>query len=782
MADPLSIAASIAGLISITVEAGKFLSPYVSAAKETPQVAAHVFSEIQSTQVILQGLQSLTTNFASVKAQHAALIGVNQVVTILTDGVLLFSELQSELKSLPAKDEADEKIPIWARLQWARKEGSLNALILRLQSFKSSMTLVLMILKSDSDRSAAEHQEQLTNNVKVLLETNHSLSHRLMSLEDAFETRTIATQRRSILSFSGRPSSQLQEQEPAAPNLTQSSFSTSTDNSLSKSDFEDDLESSRVYRRAQRDTMDFSFRSSIARSNAWSILSSLSLGDISVISVIGLPVFPEDITNAHHYNFGEVTSTKWRTQELDYIKDVPISQEIPRFLQGNLLLVKCDNLKVKMLQIPGMGMFFDQVISPADPFQLLWEVFSQASPLVILVQALNPQIDVPLERWENSSPDPKDELSPKYKKITTMWFLTYCRTDLQVPIDNLFTISDLTDGDCYGFLKVLPTISFIADKLRADGIVEEWSLQHPIEEINSDPMATHIAYDQQEFVQKIEELVEIKTRLTGDLAWGEDEDITGTFGRVRQLADLHIALLIRMERNLFLTQSERRWAPVFEFYLDNIETETIFIMNELSVKAKIRSLISSRRGTAGDRTKALLTRCLIILPLVQDRVYAYTRFLNKMLPKATEQLEDIVTALSHARQASTKVEEAIKFGEDREVVRDLNRRLLDWKDLRPGEFGELVIYNFVVVTVGTNTHPYRAYLFQNILLLCEEVYDKPQRASRFNRPDLTKPAVRQQQAKLILKGPFFLKNIRGVRTDTHNGKDFTGMEVSNLRY
>jgi cell division control protein 24 len=147
MADPLSIAASIAGLISISVEAAKFLSPYVSAAKETPQVAAHVFSEIQSTQVILQGLQSLTMDFAAVKAQHAAFIGVNQVVTILTDGVLLFSELQNELSSLPAKDEADERISLLARLQWARKESSLNTLIVRLQSFKSSMTLVLMILK-----------------------------------------------------------------------------------------------------------------------------------------------------------------------------------------------------------------------------------------------------------------------------------------------------------------------------------------------------------------------------------------------------------------------------------------------------------------------------------------------------------------------------------------------------------------------------------------------------------------------------------------------------------
>lgn len=146
MSDPLSVAASIAGLISITVEAVKFLGPYVSAAKETPQVAAHVYSEVQSTQVILMGLQSLTKNLGSVKVQHAALIGVNQVVAILTDGVLLYSELHKELQSLRAKDGA-EKVPLRGRLQWVWKESTFVTLLNRLQSFKSSMTLVLVILQ-----------------------------------------------------------------------------------------------------------------------------------------------------------------------------------------------------------------------------------------------------------------------------------------------------------------------------------------------------------------------------------------------------------------------------------------------------------------------------------------------------------------------------------------------------------------------------------------------------------------------------------------------------------
>ena len=275
-----------------------------------------------------------------------------------------------------------------------------------------------------------------------------------MSLEDAFETQTIVPQGHAGLSLSGHPSSQLQEQQPAALSIPPSPSSTNPGSGLSRFEFEDDLESSRVYRRAQRDSMDFSFRSSIARTNAWSIFSGLSLGDISAISVIALPVFAQDITNAHHYVFGKVTSTECRSRNSVYIKDIPMPRDIARPLQGRPLLVECNILKDKMLQIPGMETFFDQVESPPDSFHHLWEVLSQASPLVILVQALCPNIGVPLERWKDSSPDPKDNLSPETKEVTIRWFLRYCRIDLNLPVNNLFNISDLTEGDCYGFLKV----------------------------------------------------------------------------------------------------------------------------------------------------------------------------------------------------------------------------------------------------------------------------------------------------------------------------------------
>ena len=101
---------------------------------------------------------------------------------------------------------------------------------------------------------------------------------------------------------------------------------------------------------------------------------------------------------------------------------------------------------------------------------------------------------------------------------------------------------------------------------------------------------------------------------------------------------------------------------------------------------------------------------------------------------STDQREDITYALSHARKASIKINEAITFredseshgstgvmwlqsvnswrkglsqDEDREVVSDLDKRMWNWKGLRPSDFGDLIIHNFVVVTIGASTSPVR---------------------------------------------------------------------------
>lgn len=68
--------------------------------------------------------------------------------------------------------------------------------------------------------------------------------------------------------------------------------------------FEQDLEQSMAYRRIPRWSKDdLSFRSSVLNFHALSFLSSVSLGDISALSVIALPIFKSDISNNRHYSF-----------------------------------------------------------------------------------------------------------------------------------------------------------------------------------------------------------------------------------------------------------------------------------------------------------------------------------------------------------------------------------------------------------------------------------------------------------------------------------------------
>jgi hypothetical protein len=81
-----------------------------------------------------------------------------------------------------------------------------------------------------------------------------------------------------------------------------STLSQSTQVSRQTTQYEYELEASRVYRKAWKGVDDVSVRRSVAISHAWSALSDISLSDISALSVVALPLFLTEITNAYHYS------------------------------------------------------------------------------------------------------------------------------------------------------------------------------------------------------------------------------------------------------------------------------------------------------------------------------------------------------------------------------------------------------------------------------------------------------------------------------------------------
>ncbi|KAE9363391.1 hypothetical protein N431DRAFT_475544 [Stipitochalara longipes BDJ] len=318
--DPLTITTSIFGLLKATAQVAQYLAPYVSAAKDMPKIVSQVHSEVLQSRSILQGLEQFTNNLSSIPTRRAVLISIDQLQAVFTDGVILFSELESALPSLPSSKTSNARLPIRVRLEWTKKESTFTALLLRLQGFKISISAMLTILRRQSDLHAAEGREKLTKNIAALLESNKELSRRLMGLESEVQN-SLSQQRHRVLSTINNLDDRAEETQQPIESTEEETIENGSnslhalpapeDIAVSSFDFEDDLETSRVYRRAVRDTMDFSFRSSNIHTNTWSIFSGLSLSDISVLSVIALPLYPEDIDNAQHYGFGvsQATST-----------------------------------------------------------------------------------------------------------------------------------------------------------------------------------------------------------------------------------------------------------------------------------------------------------------------------------------------------------------------------------------------------------------------------------------------------------------------------------------
>jgi hypothetical protein len=149
---------------------------------------------------------------------------------------------------------------------------------------------------SVSDTEASREQTRLSISIDELLQSNRDLNKRMLQ----FECRLPSIEDDASVAASSHGTI---EHRPA------SVFESGRD-LISDFSFEEDLENSRVYRQVYRTSVDYSFRSSVARSHAWTLLS---LQHVSLLSVIALPLNRSEISNAGHYplTYDNDTLPKW---------------------------------------------------------------------------------------------------------------------------------------------------------------------------------------------------------------------------------------------------------------------------------------------------------------------------------------------------------------------------------------------------------------------------------------------------------------------------------------
>ena len=156
--------------------------------------------------------------------------------------------------------------------------------------------------------------DKLSSLVELMLENNTFLARRLAMLEegstieaasmlDTSTNMSPAGPKSTILGGLAAASLWNDQLSVAFQGSTQSQSQVQT--VLEQAQFEEILQHSRPYRKALGMPDErLSFISAGDRTGTWSVLSGLSLSQISSLTIIALPIYSHDITNADAYSFG----------------------------------------------------------------------------------------------------------------------------------------------------------------------------------------------------------------------------------------------------------------------------------------------------------------------------------------------------------------------------------------------------------------------------------------------------------------------------------------------
>lgn len=152
MADPLSIAASIVGLLGFAANLCSTLNTISSSTTEAPALTDLVYSEIKA----LEGLFLRLNDFVHGKlptTSNQHIVSVEQLAVTLTGCCQTFTLLKKEVDSFRkwngggAGVGAGSGKPSWAgRLLWPLKAPAIRSLLQQLQQHKTSLILIFQIM------------------------------------------------------------------------------------------------------------------------------------------------------------------------------------------------------------------------------------------------------------------------------------------------------------------------------------------------------------------------------------------------------------------------------------------------------------------------------------------------------------------------------------------------------------------------------------------------------------------------------------------------------------
>ncbi|KAL8995921.1 MAG: hypothetical protein Q9169_004457 [Polycauliona sp. 2 TL-2023] len=201
--EPLSIAASVIGILSVTAKLATGLTELVERGKNVPDSMHYLVSELNDLRGCLLQLQPFLRDTQRTFPSRSAMISLDQVVIINTSCVLTLSELDKFVASFQER----QSLSRMDRLRWLRNESRIELMTSLSLSEVSNLSLVSLPISIDEiwdkshytslERSASVpfHELRTPGPSEIGVALSSSVSTRDDAASDSASSSTIADRR-----------------------------------------------------------------------------------------------------------------------------------------------------------------------------------------------------------------------------------------------------------------------------------------------------------------------------------------------------------------------------------------------------------------------------------------------------------------------------------------------------------------------------------------------------------------------------------------------------------
>ena len=144
MGDPLSVLASVVGILAAATKIASGLSSLRSSLADAPRSLDHALSQVYGIKIALSAIEKLLCDDGGTVTGQLGLIHVDDLIVTLTEAVMTFDELETLLS--PFLEAINDSMR--ERIKWSLKDDQIESLLVRLDRHKSTFILMMTIAHS----------------------------------------------------------------------------------------------------------------------------------------------------------------------------------------------------------------------------------------------------------------------------------------------------------------------------------------------------------------------------------------------------------------------------------------------------------------------------------------------------------------------------------------------------------------------------------------------------------------------------------------------------------